>query len=261
MQAAADGKSEELQRMIREAEERGELEQLILTRDRNGSTPEHWAAGGGHLECLEILLEKRDTLPKVNSAIPSEEVQKKKLRRRDGKTCMHYAARNGQLECIRYLVEQRGDPIDARSGDGTTPLHMACFGASPAVVQYLVKHGADLHAVNEWSCSAAHWVAMSQSKDCEAMSSLCQLLLKAGIPFDAAQKQGHSALHKASQKQNGHVIEWMAKPSAEGGAGLTKAERQHASRPDNGGHRPSDIWSSVGGDAAFTAWIKEHFES
>jgi hypothetical protein len=262
MQAAADGKPEELQRMIGEAEEKGELARLLLARDRNGSTPEHWAAGGGHLECLKMLLKKRDRLPKVDSAITSDkEVQKKKLRRRDGKTCMHYAARNGQIECIRYLVEQRSDPVDARSGDGTTPLHMACFGASSAVVQYLVKHGADIRAVNEWSCSAAHWLAMSQSKDGEAVCSLSRVLLQAGIPFVAVQKQGHSALHKAAQKLNRHVIEWMAKTKVEGGAGLTKMERQHASKPDNGGHRPSDIWSSAGGDTAFAAWIKHQFES
>jgi len=30
---------------------------LLSLRDRNGSTAEHWAAGGGHLDCVSYLLE------------------------------------------------------------------------------------------------------------------------------------------------------------------------------------------------------------
>jgi hypothetical protein len=43
-------------------------------------------------------------------------------------------------------------------------------------MQYLMDNGADIHAVNYWSCSAAHLAAMSQSQDLEALVALCQVL-------------------------------------------------------------------------------------
>ena len=263
LQAAADGNLQKLLSIIEDADKKEKLSQLLSTRDRNGSTPEHWAAGGGHLDCLKVLLEQRDKVPERPETFSEDATQAKpkKLRRRDGKTCLHYAARNGQVECMRYLVEERGHSVHVRSGDGTTPLHIACFGASQSAVQYLVDNGADIHAVNDWSCSAAHWTAMSQSQDCEDLVALCQVLHKAGISFVVAQKQGHSALHKAAQKQNQHVKELMAKSAEKGGPGLTDTERQEASKPDNGGHRPREIWSSAGGEATVAARIQYEFET
>lgn len=260
LQAACNGDIAELKRMLTDADRKNELAALLSTRDRNGSTPEHWAAGGGHLESLRLLLEKRDSLPK-ELVTEDESSKKKKLRRRDGKTCLHYAARNGRLDCVRYLIEKRGDAVDARSGDGTTPLHMACFGGAPSVVEYLTKQDAKVGAVNDWDCNAAHWTAMSQSEDHEEVITLCQVLHKAGVSFVSVQKQGHSALHKAAQKQNRHVVEWMAKPKELGGPALTEKERDQASKPDTGGHRPSNIWSAAGGDSTVADWIKMTFET
>jgi hypothetical protein len=102
---------------------------------------------------------------------------------------------------------------------------------------------------------------MSQSQDADAMVAICQLLHKAGVSFVVAQKQGHSPLHKAAQKQNQIVAKWLSKSIECGGPGLTPAERSKASKPDNGGHRPSDIWLSAGGESSFASWINEAFET
>ena len=71
------------------------------------------------------------------------------VRRRDGRTCLRYAARNGKVECLRYLLEEREHSVDSRSEDGTMPLHLACFGACPYAVQYLIDKGADILAKND----------------------------------------------------------------------------------------------------------------
>ena len=230
------------------------LRKLLDQRDRNGSIAEHWAAGGGHLACLEFLLKLRDSQPGV---VPKESASR--IRRRDGKTCLHYAARNGHLDCIQYLL-QMGHCVEERSGDGTTPLHMACYGGHVHVVQFLIKAGANVHATNEWGCSSAHWVAMTKSSSSNDVRTLCQVLKAANVSFSVPQKQGHSPLHKAAQRQNRHVIEWMAEADNEAGAGLTTEERKQAGEADFGGHRPSEIWLSLGGHESFAAWMKRKFE-
>jgi len=262
-QAAADGDLDRLKAMVDECksssgtdDKKGHIRQLLGTRDRNGSTAEHWAAGSGKLACLKFLFELREVQPFITT---DDTTNSKRIRRRDGKTCLHYAARNGHLKCIQYLVE-KGQHVDEASGDGTTALHMACYGGHVKVVKYLRENGADIHTVNEWGCGCAHWVGMTKSESAEDVRELCQFLQNAGVSFFVAQKQGHSPLHKAAQRRNRHVIEWMMEEIDQGGAGLVPEHRKDAARPDAGGHRPSEIWRSVGGDEAFAETIKSKFE-
>lgn len=251
-------------------------------------------------------------------------------RRRDGKTPLHYAARNGHVSCARFLITIAKVPVDVTSGDGTTPLHMACYGGQLNMVQYLVEEaGADPYKVNEWKCSAAHWVGMTiQKVDVMQVQRLCQLLNKKyDLSFADIQRQGHSVLHKAAQHLNSHVIEWMAAPKSlfsplpsnnsnaavaetflsgnrdkaesgngpssdclvrqsttqegenEGqkrehddindtnrdsgvtqpmkgmGAALSDSEHKLVGQADDGGHKPSEIWRSAGGDESFAQFM------
>lgn len=259
LQAAADGDLTQLQAYANKCmngpseKQNDALRKLLDQKDRNGSIAEHWAAGGGHLACLEFLLKLRDSLPRLSKESPT------KIRRRDGKTCLHYAARNGHSDCIQYLL-QMGHRVDERSGDGTTPLHMACYGGHVNAVQFLIKAGANVHATNEWGCGSAHWVGMTKSSSSNDVRTLCQVLKAANVSFFIPQKQGHSPLHKAAQRQNRHVIEWLADADNEVGAGLSPEERKRAGEADFGGHRPSEIWLSLGGEESFAAWMKHTFE-
>jgi hypothetical protein len=56
------------------------------------------------------------------------------------------------------------------------------------------------------------------------------------------------------------VIEWMAETADQGGAGVLPLEQRQASEADVGGHRPSKIWCSLGGDESFVEWMKTTFE-
>jgi ankyrin repeat protein len=255
--AASRGDLTELQRLVHQAEQEDALTPLLETRDRHGSVAEHWAAGGGHLPCLAYLLhmKQQQQLPQL----PEQQQQRprKKPRRRDGKTCLHYAARNGHLSCIRYLLEENTKTktqtqqysIDERSGEGTTPLHMACYGGHVDAVRYLhAIQGADILATNDWECGAAHWVGMTiqEQENVNQVRELCDYLQQEGVSFTKRQSQGHSALHKAAQRKNRHVVEWMGDSKEKGGAGLSLAGKEACGRPDRGGHIPSEIWKSVG---------------
>lgn len=265
IQAAADGNLTRLKEMVAEVKVskpngnhgdcRVSVWDLVDTRDRHLSTAEHWAAGGGHLSCLKYLLDLRQKYMSSSETNTSEDT--KRTRRRDGKTCLHYSARNGHLDGVKFLVEEQGSSIDEMSGDGTTPFHMACFGGHCEVAEFFIGQNANVRAVNDWGCSAAHWAGMTISKEVAQVRQLCNVLQKAGVSFSERQKQGHSCAHKAAQKLNRSVIEWMAESSDKGGANLSVEDKEQAGRPDMGGHTPSDIWRSVGGGKEFAKWMEE----
>ena len=274
-------------------------EQLLLSllneRDRNGSTAEHWAAGGGHLDCLKLLhryrakVDANDTIEAgdegSNNGSDENTTTTGIRRRRDGKTPLHYAARNGRDDVIVYLMEEhqqleatgdaatstgtnsgtRSVDVDVKSGDGTTPLHLACYSAHLSTVRLLVdSYHADPNLKNDWGCGPAHWAAMSANPDADAVVGLCQYLRNdLGVKFHERQRQGHSPVHKAAQKKNGAVIHWLASGDGNGcddgsekGATLSVEEKKAAGRPDDGGNQPSDIWDSVGGEREFSSWMR-----
>ncbi|KAL9181275.1 hypothetical protein ACHAXT_010080 [Thalassiosira profunda] len=238
--AAADGDMKALQKCVAggkdalqtqdgdecnqlDPETRQRAKGLLALRDRNGSTAEHWAAGGGYLDCVAYLLQLRDAAydkeslgetPAMDTAVSDATRGNKRVgRRRDGKTSLHYAARNGHNHIIDLLLSRNDAPhVDVPSGDGTTPLHMACYGGHPSTVRHLVEtHRADISTTNEWECGAAHWAAMSLGSDgTDKALELCAYLKERGVDFTARQKQGHAPLHKAASRKNRHVIEWMA---------------------------------------------------
>jgi ankyrin repeat protein len=302
LQAAAQGKLDTLSKMVMEVDATTgttntnnnhnhnsnntttttRLMDLLQQTDRHGSMAEHWAAGGGHLECLKLLLETKQKMVTTTSTDDNDNDDdteppvvllvrpRKKQRRRDGKTCLHYAARNGQLDCVRYLVENQKMDLHEASGEGTTPLHMACYGGHLPVVQYLVEQSSKSStrnttttttttnpalATNDWGCTSAHWVAMTLNKNAEQVAQLCTYLQNnCGVPFGTRQHQGHSPLHKAAQRGNRHVLEWMASAS---NCQLSPAELQAAAAPDQGGHTPSEIWRLMGNEESVAEWMNK----
>jgi ankyrin repeat protein len=263
-----------------DSKRREQIKKLLSIRDRNGSTAEHWAAGGGHLDCVVYLLDMRDFIasgaseptnistsegnvaPQNTETLSTNYANKKIRRRRDGKTSLHYAARNGHIDIIDLLLsrqrqEEKEDAplhVDISSGDGTTPLHMACYGGHRRAVQHLIEiHSANIHACNEWECSSAHWAAMSLGADgAEKVIELCIYLKQRGANFVQRQKQGHTPLHKAASRKNRHVIEWLATSSL-----FSEEEKKAMGAKDVGGNCPSDVWLSVGGEEEFGLWMKE----
>ena len=258
LKAAANGDYDTLKRMVEEEKKKNDsattnsaIQVLLDTKDRHLSTAEHWAAGGGHLNCLHFLLELRRQYCSSNN-----NSNQTKLRRRDGRTCLHYAARNGHLNCVEYLLQSDNFDVNEANGEGTTPFHMACYGGHPKTAKYLAKQGANVHLCNQWNCDASQFLGMTISNSTSEVRELCKFLKDRGLSFTRKQNQGHTILHKAAQKLNRHVIQWLADPSERGGAGLSEEQFEQIGVPDLGGHKASEMWRNFGGDASFEDWMK-----
>lgn len=257
--AAADGDLTTLKQLIENNtgdEKDHHIRSLLSLEDRNGSTAEHWAAGGGHIKCIQYIWDLRERIRGDDDiATTSKHGSKKVVRRRDGKTALHYAARNGRNEMIDLILSRKDSPsVDISSGDGTTPLHMACYGGYVSTVKHLVEsHASNALAMNDWNCGAAHFAAMSLGKEgTDAVISMCDYLKHdCGVDFTSRQKQGHTPLHKAASRKNRHVIEWLAKETKS-----TKTTMEALGGADDGGNRASSIWLSVSGDKDFGQWMK-----
>ena len=94
--------------------------------DKAGSTSLHWAAHGGHIECLKFLL----TQPRCEIDVQN------KL----GDTPIHSAAWKGHSEAVEILIE-KGARADLRNKDGKTPYQLAKDPKSAAILKLTVQPG------------------------------------------------------------------------------------------------------------------------
>ncbi len=78
-----------------------------------------------------------------------------------GWTPLHYAASTGKVDTAQMLIRNKAI-INAPGPDGTTPLMMAAYSGSEAMVQLLLRAGADPTARNTQRQNAADWARLKQ---------------------------------------------------------------------------------------------------
>lgn len=142
-----------------------------VDRDNNGCSGLLWAAGFGHLEVCQFLVDECQVDLRLD-------VQRgRKLGRGYlGRSALHWACRNGHLDLVRWLVEEKKLDIDLPSADQTTPLCLAIWQCRVPVIEYLLRHHANPHLVNEFGCNAGHWSCISPCEDPHQILRVCQML-------------------------------------------------------------------------------------
>lgn len=199
--------------------------------DKNGANGLLWAAGFGNLEVCKFLVRecKLDPVRDAQNA----------RRGYSGRTALHWAARNGHLRVVRWLIEEENSPVDASTGDGTTPLCLAAWQGHVDMCKYLVEEAkADPQTVNSFGCNMAMWV--SQSPQHESAMQLCKYFAQLGVNFTLINHNGQGCLHKAAQRGNRPVCEWLLKQ--------IKLGAEHFAPNENEKSRPFELAKFAGHD-------------
>lgn len=98
----------------------------IETKDDDGGTPLHWAAGFGEPSVVTVLLDYGANIEAKDDS---------------GRTPLHRAALFGEPSVVIVLLD-RGANVYAQNNDGETPLDVALRNDHAAAIQALREHAA-----------------------------------------------------------------------------------------------------------------------
>lgn len=107
-------------------------------------------------------------------------IQQGAQRGMDPNTKILSAAQKNDVMAIQTYVQQEGISPSFANSLGQTPLHIAAMWGNAETVDFLIKVGANVHAVNQLSHATPLHVAASSNKDIERRAQCAALLLQAG---------------------------------------------------------------------------------
>jgi len=121
-----------------------------------------------------------------------------------GTSEIHYAARIGDLERLKRLLEHNPRLLNSRAAYGTSPMLVAASSRPPCwhIVAYLIERGADVRKKTPSKHTLLHMAAADGAENIgwepEAeQGELAEKLIEAGVPLNAKDESGQTALHVA----------------------------------------------------------------
>ncbi|KFY30111.1 hypothetical protein V494_08258 [Pseudogymnoascus sp. VKM F-4513 (FW-928)] len=173
---------------------------IVNKKNRDGQTPLHEAAIGGHESIVKLLLEKGADAEAKDG---------------NGQTALYEAAEGGHEAVVQLLLEKGAD-AKAKDEDGWTLLHRAAWGGNEAVVQLLLEKGADAKAKDEDGVSVLHGAASGGYGAAESgHEAMVQLLLEKGADAKAKNKYGRTVLHDATGDGNEAIVQLLLDKGAD----------------------------------------------
>lgn len=116
----------------------GENPSLAAERNDDEEIPLHFAAYGGFLESVRILIDKKSDVNAMNVR---------------GETPLHYAAYAGQNDVVNLLLDHGADP-ELGNVDGNSPLYYTVFSEKTETMGVLLKSGLDVNLTNVYGYTA-----------------------------------------------------------------------------------------------------------
>ncbi|XP_058447048.1 poly [ADP-ribose] polymerase tankyrase [Malaya genurostris] len=152
------------------------------------------------------------------------------------------AAKAGDLDTVRRIVLSNPMTVNCRDLDGrhSTPLHFAAGYNRVPVVEFLLEHGAEVHASDKGglvplhnACSYGHY-------------EVTELLVKHGANVNVADLWKFTPLHEAAAKGKYEIVKLLIKH----GADVTKKNRDGATPLDLVREGDQDVADLLRGNAA-----------
>jgi len=139
------------------------------------------------------------------------------------------AAAFGDLDRLSEILSEAPELVDARSGDGFTPLHLAAFFGQTDAVRLLLARGADVDPVGTgWMTGTPLHAAAAGSH-----AAIVRMLLEAGADPTTRQRHGFTPLHAAAANGDLASVEALlaagADPNATNEDGATPVDLADAS--------------------------------
>ncbi|XP_044274873.1 poly [ADP-ribose] polymerase tankyrase-1 [Varanus komodoensis] len=219
--------------------------------DTLGQTALHRAALAGHLQTCRLLLSYGSD-PSIISLqgftaaqMGSEAVQQilnesTPVHTSDVDYRLLEASKAGDLETVKQLCSPQNVNCRDLEGRHSTPLHFAAGYNRVSVVEYLLHHGADVHAKDKGglvplhnACSYGHY-------------EVAELLVRHGASVNVADLWKFTPLHEAAAKGKYEICKLLLKH----GADPTKKNRDGNTPLDLVKEGDTDIQDLLRGDAA-----------
>lgn len=174
--------------------------QLILAANVNGVTALQAAAGGGHLEVAQLLIDKGANINTVISQY--------------GRTAFQAAAEGGNLEVVQFLLD-KGARINTRAAKfhGRTALQAAAGNGHLEVVKLLLGKGNDVNAPAGRSSRRTALQAAAEGGHLDVV----KLLLVRGAEINApgVTFRGRNALQAAAGGGHSSVVQFLLEKGAD----------------------------------------------
>jgi ankyrin repeat protein/L-ascorbate metabolism protein UlaG (beta-lactamase superfamily) len=184
--AAAGGLSVLVERLIKAGEKVNAVDEL-------GQTPLHVAAAAGRQDMVEALIAKGAD---------------KKAVCFNGRTLLHCATAGGLVDLMGRLLKE-GYPLDGPDRYGRTPLFLAAQAGSDAGAEFLLSKGANVMAREFWGSSTPLHVATFSGN-----LRLLEVLVKHGADINAVNDEGSTPLLYISQAGRAEVMDWLIEHGA-----------------------------------------------
>uniref|UniRef100_A0AAY4B662 Poly [ADP-ribose] polymerase n=1 Tax=Denticeps clupeoides TaxID=299321 RepID=A0AAY4B662_9TELE len=219
--------------------------------DTLGQTALHRAALAGHLQTCRLLLSfgadpsivslQGFTAAQMgNEAVQQILNENIPVRNSDVDYRLLEAAKAGDLDTVKQLCTPQNVNCRDLEGRHSTPLHFAAGYNRVSVVEYLLHHGADVHAKDKGglvplhnACSYGHY-------------EVAELLVRHGASVNVADLWKFTPLHEAAAKGKYEICKLLLKH----GADPTKKNRDGNTPLDMVKEGDTDIQDLLRGDAA-----------
>uniref|UniRef100_A0A452RCP9 Poly [ADP-ribose] polymerase n=1 Tax=Ursus americanus TaxID=9643 RepID=A0A452RCP9_URSAM len=118
-------------------------------------------------------------------------------------TPLHFAAGYNRVSVVEYLLHHGAD-VHAKDKGGLVPLHNACSYGHYEVAELLVRHGASVNVADLWKFTPLHEAAAKGKYEiCKLLLKhvdIAALLIKYNTCVNATDKWAFTPLHEAAQK-------------------------------------------------------------